>query len=35
MVTVLSGLGRRIGELLALDWPRIDDVVCTPAIEGP
>lgn len=34
MVTVLSGLGCRIGELLALDWPRVDDVANTLAIEG-
>lgn len=34
MVEVLSGLGCRIGELLALDWPRIDDVAGTIAIEG-
>jgi len=31
---VLSGLGCRIGELLALDWPRVDDVAGTIAIEG-
>jgi integrase len=30
----LSGLGCRIGELLALDWPRIDDEAGTIAIEG-
>jgi integrase len=30
----LSGLGCRIGELLALDWPRIDDETGTIAIEG-
>ena len=34
MVEVLSRLGCRIGELLALDWPRIDDVAGTIAIEG-
>lgn len=34
LTEVLSGLGCRIGELLALDWPRIDDVVGTIAIEG-
>ena len=34
MADVLSGLGCRIGELLALDWPRIDDVAGTIAIEG-
>ena len=31
---VLSGLGCRIGELLALDWPRVDDLSGTIAIEG-
>lgn len=31
---VLSGLGCRIGELLALDWPRVDDAAGTIAIEG-
>ena len=31
---MLSGLGCRIGELLALDWPRVDDAVGTIAIEG-
>ena len=34
VLDVLSGLGCRIGELLALDWPRIDDVAGTVAIEG-
>ena len=34
LVEVLSGLGCRIGELLALDWPRIDDVAGTIAVEG-
>lgn len=34
LAEVLSGLGCRIGELLALDWPRIDDVGGTVAIEG-
>jgi integrase len=34
LVDVLSGLGCRIGELLALDWTRIDDVAGTIAIEG-
>jgi integrase len=34
LVDVLSGLGCRIGELLALDWPRVDDVAGTIAIEG-
>jgi integrase len=34
LVEVLSGLGCRIGELLALDWPRVDDVAGTIAIEG-
>lgn len=34
MVTVLSGLGCRIGELLALDWSRVDDVARSLAIEG-
>jgi integrase len=34
MADVLSGLGCRIGELLALDWPRIDDVAGAIAIEG-
>jgi integrase len=31
---VLSGLGCRIGELLALDWTRVEDVAGTIAIEG-
>ena len=31
---VLSGLGCRIGELLALDWTRVDDDAGTIAIEG-
>jgi integrase len=31
---VLSGLGCRVGELLALDWTRVDDVAGTIAIEG-
>ena len=31
---MLSGLGCRIGELLALDWLRVDDAVGTIAIEG-
>lgn len=30
----LSGLGCRIGELLALDWTRVDDRAATLAIEG-
>jgi integrase len=34
LLEVLSGLGCRIGELLALDWPRVDDVARTIAIEG-
>jgi integrase len=34
LVTVLSGLGCRIGELLALDWTRVDDKAGTLAIEG-
>lgn len=34
LVEVLSGLGCRIGELLALDWPRVDDAAGTIAIEG-
>lgn len=34
LVDVLSGLGCRIGELLALDWTRIDDAAGTIAIEG-
>ncbi|WP_207223457.1 site-specific integrase [Pseudonocardia sediminis] len=34
MVTALAGLGCRIGELLALDWTRVDDVACTLSIEG-
>src|SRR5882757_755030 len=31
---VLSGLGCRIGELLALDWTKVDDMAGTIAIEG-
>ncbi len=34
LVVALSGLGSRIGELLALDWPRVDDAAGTIAIEG-
>ncbi len=34
LVDVLSGLGGRIGELLAVDWTRVDDVAGTIAIEG-
>jgi integrase len=34
LVDVLSGLGCRIGELLALDWPRVDGEAETIAIEG-
>lgn len=34
LAEVLSGLGCRTGELLALDWPRVDDVAGTIAIEG-
>jgi integrase len=34
LVEVLSGVGCRIGELLALDWPRIDADAGTIAIEG-
>jgi integrase len=34
LVDVLSGLGCRVGELLALDWTRVDDVAGTIAIEG-
>lgn len=34
LVAVLSGLGCRIGELLALDWPRVDDKAGTVAMEG-
>lgn len=34
LIEVLSGLGCRIGELLALDWPRVDDAPGTIAIEG-
>jgi len=33
LAVVLSGLGCRIGELLALDWTRIDDKAGTVAIE--
>lgn len=33
-VDVLSGLGCRIGELLALDWTKVDEVAGTIAIEG-
>jgi integrase len=34
LVEVLSGLGCRIGELLALDWTRVDDAAGTIAVEG-
>jgi len=34
VVDVLSGLGCRIGELLALDWAKVDDKAGTIAIEG-
>ena len=34
LVEVLSGLGCRIGELLSLDWPRVDCDAGTVAIEG-
>lgn len=34
LVEVLSGLGCRIGELLALDWSRVDDDAGSIAIEG-
>lgn len=34
LVDVLSGLGCRIGELLALDWTKVDDKAGTIAIEG-
>lgn len=34
LVDVLSGLGCRIGELLALDWMCVDNVAGTIAIEG-
>lgn len=34
LVDVLSGLGCRIGELLALDWTKVDDQAGTLAIEG-
>jgi integrase len=34
LVDVLSGLGCRVGELLALDWTRVDDAAGTIAIEG-
>jgi integrase len=34
LTEVLSGLGCRIGELLALDWTRVDDVAGTIAIEA-
>lgn len=34
MIDVLSGLGCRIGELLALDWARVDDQAGTVALEG-
>ena len=34
LVDVLSGLGCRIGELLALDWTKIDEGAGTVAIEG-
>lgn len=34
LVDVLSGLGCRIGELLALDWTKVDDEAGAIAIEG-
>lgn len=34
LIDVLSGLGCRIGEVLALDWTRVDDTAGTLAIEG-
>lgn len=34
LVDVLSGLGCRIGELLALDWTKVDEKAGTLAIEG-
>ncbi len=34
MAAVLAGLGCRIGELLALDWTRVDDEAGTLSIEG-
>lgn len=34
LVDALSGLGCRIGELLALDWSRVDDTAGTLAVEG-
>lgn len=34
LLDVLSGLGCRIGELLALDWTKIDEHAATIAIEG-
>jgi integrase len=34
LVDVLSGLGCRIGELLALDWTNVDDEAGTLMIEG-
>ncbi|MGH3605782.1 MAG: site-specific integrase, partial [Pseudonocardiaceae bacterium] len=34
MVDVLSGLGCRIGELLALDWTKVDADAGTLSIEG-
>jgi integrase len=34
LVTALAGLGCRIAELLALDWPQIDDEAGTLSIEG-
>lgn len=34
LVDFLSGVGCRIGEALALDWPRVDDRAGTIAIEG-
>lgn len=34
LVAALAGLGCRIGELLALDWPRVDGDAGTLAIEG-
>lgn len=34
LVDVLTGVGCRIGELLALDWTRVDDEAGTLSIEG-
>lgn len=34
VLDVLSGVGCRIGELLALDWPDVDDTAGTIAIHG-